>query len=61
MAMNKKEIMEAIKSLASCQGRYARLYEYIKENGDGGALLNYLAMQNFKDKVDMVMFIEGGY
>lgn len=58
--MNKQEIMEAIKGLAGSQGLYGRLYEYIKENGDDGALLNYLAMQNFKDKVDMVMFIEGG-
>ena len=30
MAMNKKEIMEAIKSLASCQGSYARQAIIIK-------------------------------
>ena len=57
--MTKTEIMEAIKSLAESQGLYGRLYEFITENGDGGALLDYLAMQNFKDTVDMVMFIEG--
>ena len=58
--MNKKEIMEAIKTLAQSQGLYGRLYEFLKSNEDDGALLNYLAFQNFKDKVDMVMFIEGG-
>lgn len=57
--MDKNEIMDAIKSLAGSQGLYSRLYEYLKENGDGGALLDYLASQNFKDKVDLVMFIEG--
>lgn len=58
--MNKQEIMEAIASLAGSQGLYSRLYIFIMENKDDGALLNYLASQNFKDKVDMVMFIEGG-
>lgn len=58
--MTKTEIMEAIKSLAHSQGLYGRLYEFLKSNEDDGALLNYLASQNFKDKVDMVMFIEGG-
>lgn len=58
--MNKQEIIEAIKSLAGSQGLYNRLYIFIMENKDGGALLNYLASQNFKDKVDMMTFIEGG-
>lgn len=56
--MNKQEIVDAIANLAGSQGLYSRLYEYIKENGYDGAVLNYLASQNFKDKVDMVMFIE---
>lgn len=56
--MNKQEIMETVKELARSQGLYSRLYDFLMENGDGGALLNYLASQNFKDKIDMVMFIE---
>ena len=56
--MNKQEIVNAIASLAGSQGLYSRLYIFIMENKDNGALLNYLSSQNFKDKVDMVMFIE---
>lgn len=58
--MNKLEIMEAIKSLAGSQDLYNRLYIFLMENNDDGALLTYLAYQNFKDKADMMMFIEGG-
>ena len=56
--MSKQEIMDAIKSLAHSQGLYSRLYEYLVENNDDGSLLDYLARQNFKDEVDMIMFIE---
>lgn len=54
--MNKKEIMEAIKSLAHSQGYYGRLYEELKENPEA---LEFLEEQNFKDSLDMVMFLEG--
>lgn len=53
--MNKKEIMEAIKSLAKSQGFYGRLYEDLKENTEA---LEFLEKQNFKDSLDMVMFLE---
>nr|DAR13264.1 MAG TPA: hypothetical protein [Caudoviricetes sp.] len=53
--MTKEEIMEAIKSLAKSQGFYGRLYEFFKENPE--ALENF-AKQNFKDSLDMVMFLE---
>ena len=53
--MNKKEIMEAIKSLAQSQGFYGRLYRTLKENPEA---LDFLAKQNFKDSLDMVMFLE---
>jgi hypothetical protein len=53
--MNKEEIMETIKSLARSQGFYGRLYETLKENPDA---LEFLEKQNFKDSLDMVMFLE---
>lgn len=54
--MSKQEIMAAIKSLAGSQGFYERLYEHLKEDEN---LLDYIAMQNIKDTVDLVMFLEG--
>lgn len=54
--MSKQEIMEAIKSLAMSQGFYGRLYRTLKENPEA---LDFLAKQNFKDSVEMIMFLEG--
>ena len=54
--MSKEEIMKAIKSLAKSQGFYGRLYEHLKEDEN---LLNYIAMHNIKDTVDLVMLLEG--
>lgn len=54
--MTKKEILETFKSLARSQGSYGRLLEQIKDNDEA---LTYLEEQNFKDSVDLVMFIEG--
>ena len=56
MAMNKKEIMEAIKSLSHYQGFYGYLYGFFKEHPEA---LEEFAKQNFKDPVDMRMRIEG--
>lgn len=53
--MNKQEIMDAIKSLAQSQGFYGRLYRTLKENSEA---LEFLEKQNFKDSLDMVMFLE---
>lgn len=53
--MTKEEIMEAIKSLARSQDFYGRLYETLKANPEA---LDFLAKQNFKDSLDMVMFLE---
>lgn len=53
--MTKEEIMETIKSLAKSQGFYGRLYEFFKENPE---VLDFLAKQNFKDRLDMIMFLE---
>lgn len=53
--MNKKEIMKTIKSLARSQGFYGRLYETLKSNPEA---LEFLEKQNFKDSLEMVMFLE---
>lgn len=56
MAMNKQEIMEAIKRLSHSQGFYSYLYGFFKEHPEA---LERFQKQNFKDAVDMVMRIEG--
>lgn len=54
--MNKQEIMNAIKELSYSQGFYGRIYEHLKEDNEW---LEYLASENFKDIVELVMFLEG--
>ncbi len=54
--MTAQEIMETVKSLARAQGFYYRLYETLKANPEA---LDFLAKQNFKDSLDMIMFLEG--
>ena len=55
MTMNKKEIMDAIEALAHSQGYYARLYDTLKEHPEA---LDFLEKQNFKNPIDMIMFLE---
>ena len=52
--MNKEEIRQLLESLASSQGFYQRLLDSITEED-----LDNLASRNFKDAVDLIMFIEG--
>lgn len=57
--MKKKEILNAIRSLAASQGFYSRLLSILTSNEpDAVVYLNYLEEQNFKDTVDLVMFLE---
>ena len=56
MAMNKNEIMDAIEALAHSQGYYARLYVTLKEHPEA---LEFLEKQNFKNPIDMIMFLKG--
>ena len=57
--MKKKEILNAIRSLAASQGFYSRLLISLSSNEpDSVAYLEYLEEQNFKDIVDLVMFLE---
>jgi hypothetical protein len=53
--MTKEQILGAIKSLAMSQGFYGRLLRDINENP---AMLDELERQNFKDSLDMVLFLE---
>ena len=53
MAMNKNEIMEAIKSLSNSNGFYDYLYRFFKEHPEA---LEFLEKQNFKNPIDMIMF-----
>lgn len=58
--MKRAEIMETIKSLASSQGLYGRLYRDLMEldEDEYDEVMTELESQNFKDGVDLVMFIE---
>lgn len=55
MAMTKEEILDTIKTLAHSQGFYSRLYANIKDNDKA---LDYLVSQDFKNPVDLILFIE---
>lgn len=59
--MKREEIMETIKTLASSQGLYSRLYRDLMELDEEkyDEVMTELESQNFKDVVDLIMFIEG--
>lgn len=58
--MNREQILESIKSLAKSKGFYGRLYKRLTDNSeDSEIFLNVLEEQNFKDTVDLILFIEG--
>ena len=62
--MKMKEIMDTIASLAQSQGYYGRLLRTIREcqQKDPAAyarLTNELEAQNFRDPVDLILYIEG--
>lgn len=61
--MNRDEIMDAIKMLASSQGFYSRMYSSLcemrdKDPDEFDRNMTILEGQNFGDAVDMVMFFE---
>lgn len=53
--MNRQEILDTVRSLSRSQGFYGRLYKELQDNEES---LDYLVQQNFKDSVDMVLFLE---
>ena len=55
--MNKDLIINAIKTLSGSKGFYGRLYDYIKSE-EGEPYLQELVNQNFKDVVDLIMYVE---
>lgn len=57
--MKKEEILSTIRSLAASQGFYGKLLSVLSsDEPDAIAYLKYLEEQNFKDVVDLVMFLE---
>jgi len=57
MTLKKEDIYKTIKSLSKSQGFYCRMLQLIDENK---SILNKLEKQNFKDSVDLVLFLENG-
>ena len=58
--MNRQEILDAIKFLAPSQGSYKRLYDILSDkSSESEEFLDKLESLNFKDTVDLVMYLEG--
>ena len=58
--MKKNEIMKTFKSLAQSQGLYGRIVDELESMSESNKnmYLEGLEKQNFKDAVDLVMFME---
>jgi hypothetical protein len=56
--MNKKQILAEIKNLASCNGFYSRLYDFIINDETGPEFLDFLERQRFSDVINMILFLE---
>jgi hypothetical protein len=52
--MNRNQIMEVITELSYSQGFYGRLKRDMTDEA-----LDYLEAQNFKDSLDLILFLEG--
>jgi hypothetical protein len=52
--MNRNQIMEVITELSYSQGFYGRLKRDMTDE-----VLDYLEAQNFKDSLDLILFLEG--
>ena len=59
--MKRDEILETIRSLAQSQGSYGRLLQDLENMPKElyNTVMADLEAQNFKDAVDLVMYIEG--
>ena len=53
--MNKKEILGTVRGLAQSQGMYGRLLEILEQNEEA---LEYLEGKNFKDEIELILFLE---
>lgn len=59
--MKEREILETFRQLARSQGFYGRLLGAIEDmaEDDYRELFDILESQNFKDPVDLVLYLEG--
>lgn len=58
--MNREEILNLVKTLASSQGFYTRLYQFLSENSEESEeYLDLLVNKNFKDQIDLILYFEG--
>lgn len=53
--MKRNEILETIQNLAKSQGLYGRI---LREINTDPTILDELEKQNFKDSLDLILFIE---
>jgi len=58
--MNREQIIDSFRILANSQGSYGRILNHLDNISDDERddILSNLEKQNFKDIVDLVMFIE---
>lgn len=56
--MSKEQIWQTLNNLAQSQGFYGRLVHDIEQSGRKDEILTQLEKQNFKEPVDLVLFIE---
>lgn len=57
--MKAEQIMNCFRDLAKSQGFYGRILNQIKENPVAGdKFLKELEEQNFKDEVDLILYLE---
>lgn len=62
--MNIEEIMKCLEALAKSQGFYSRFCQYLRQLREDFPerwedVVTELESQNFKDSVDLVMYLEG--
>lgn len=57
--MNKEDILKLIRSLSNSQGFYSKLYNFLSEDSEESrSFLTELENQNFKDCVDLILYLE---
>ena len=57
--MDREKILDAVRMLARSQGFYGRLYEFLTSGTDEAEnMLQEMEAQNFKDTLDMVLWLE---
>lgn len=58
--MTREEIISLVRTLASSQGFYTRLYQFLSEGSEESEdFLDMLEEKGFKDQVDLILYFEG--